>query len=117
MQSLSNKNGAKADSQSNKTQTIRVLLVDDQNFARQRLKAMLESQPGLEIVGKAENGAAALELVQSLQPNVVLMDLEMPEVDGVQATEDIVASNPDCKVIVLTIHESEEYVNQVKVVE
>ena len=111
--SPSNKNGAQADSQSNKTQKIRVLLVDDQNFARQRLKAMLESQPGLEIVGKAENGAAAQKLVQSLQPNVVLMDLEMPEVSGIQASEEIVANNPDCKVIVLTIHESEEYVNQV----
>ena len=111
MQSLSN-NGAKPQTKQ-QVQKIRVLLVDDQNFARQRLKAMLESESGLEIVGTAEDGSVALEQVGSLESGVVLMDLEMPEMNGIEATKAIVERYPKCKVIVLTAHESEEYVNDV----
>lgn len=108
MQSISN-NGAKPDLK--QQQKIRVLLVDDQNFARQRLKAMLESESDLEIVGMADGGSTAIEQVKKLQSDVVLMDLEMPDMDGVKATEAIAAKFPHCKVIVLTIHEEEEYFN------
>ena len=108
MQSIS-KNGAKP--ASGQQQKIRILLVDDQNFARQRLKTMLESAADFEIVGTANNGSIAVEKVKSLQSDVVLMDLEMPDMNGVEATKAIVECFPRCKVIVLSIHEEEEYVN------
>lgn len=65
---------------------IRVLLVDDQSIIRQGLKVLLELEPDLQIVGEADNGQTAIELVEALQPDVVLMDIRMPIMDGVAAT-------------------------------
>ena len=66
---------------------ISLLLVDDQNLIRQGLKALLELEPDLVVVGEAENGAIAIDRVRELQPNVVLMDIRMPVMDGVTATK------------------------------
>jgi DNA-binding NarL/FixJ family response regulator len=89
---------------------ITVLLVDDQNLIRQGLKALLELEPDLEIVGEAENGEAAISLVATLQPNVVLMDIRMPIMDGVAATREIQEQFPNIKILVLTTFDDQEYV-------
>ena len=84
---------------------ISVLLVDDQNLIRQGLKALLELEPDLKIVGEAENGKQAVELVEQLQPNVVLMDIRMPLMDGVAATREIKNKFAQTKILVLTTFE------------
>jgi DNA-binding NarL/FixJ family response regulator len=89
---------------------ITVLLVDDQSLIRQGLKALLELESDLEIVGEAENGQMALELIAQLSPDVVLMDIRMPIMDGVAATKEIQKSFSGVKVLVLTTFDDDEYV-------
>ncbi|OUL37447.1 DNA-binding response regulator [Nostoc sp. T09] len=89
---------------------IKVLLVDDQNLIRQGLRALLELEADLEIVGEAENGEMAIDLVAQLQPNVVLMDIRMPIMDGVAATREIQKRFSNIKVLVLTTFDDDEYV-------
>ena len=81
---------------------INILLVDDQNLIRQGLKVLLELEPDLSIIGEAENGQVAIDSVAKLQPNVVLMDLRMPIMDGVTATREICQRFPDVNILVLT---------------
>lgn len=89
---------------------IKVLLVDDQNLIRQGLRALLELEPDLEIVGEAENGEQAIKLSEQLQPDVILMDIRMPIMDGVAATREIQKYFPDIKILVLTTFDDDEYV-------
>lgn len=89
---------------------IKVLLVDDQSLIRQGLRALLELEQDLEIVGEAENGENALDLVAELQPDVVLLDIRMPIMDGVAATKEIQKRFPGIKVLVLTTFDDDEYV-------
>ncbi|HLO87933.1 MAG TPA: response regulator transcription factor [Nostocaceae cyanobacterium] len=89
---------------------IKVLLVDDQSLIRQGLKALLELEADLEIVGEAENGEVAIDLVSDLQPDVVLMDIRMPIMDGVATTREIQKRFPKIKVLVLTTFDDDEYV-------
>lgn len=91
---------------------IRLLLVDDQNLIRRGLRALLKTDAELEIVGEAENGREAIDLIAALQPDVVLMDIRMPIVDGVEATRIICARSPAPKVLVLTTFDDREYVTQ-----
>jgi DNA-binding NarL/FixJ family response regulator len=91
--------------------TIDILLVDDQNLIRQGLKALLELEADLRVVGEAENGAIAIEFVKALQPNVVLMDIRMPVMDGVTATKEICRQFPDVNVLVLTTFDDDTYVS------
>jgi DNA-binding NarL/FixJ family response regulator len=91
---------------------IRVLIVDDQIIVRQGLRSLLESKPDLQIVGDAENGQKAIEQVEAQQPDVVLMDVRMPVMDGVAATRLIGARFPGTKVLVLTTFDDDEYVSQ-----
>lgn len=91
---------------------IRVLLVDDQSLIRQGLKALLELEADLQVVGEGENGQAAIALVESLQPDVVLMDIRMPIMDGVAATREICQRFANTKVLVLTTFDDDEYVAQ-----
>jgi DNA-binding NarL/FixJ family response regulator len=88
---------------------IRLLIVDDQSLIRQGLKAILEQEPDLHVVGDAENGKVALELVAALQPDVVLMDIRMPEMDGRTATKLIVQNFPKVKVLVLSTFDDDSY--------
>jgi DNA-binding NarL/FixJ family response regulator len=90
--------------------TIRVLVVDDQTLVRTGFRMILEAQPDIEIVGEAGDGVAAVELSQQHQPDVVLMDIRMPEMDGVAATKAITAAQPDTRVLVLTTFDLDEYV-------
>ncbi|MFN6486320.1 MULTISPECIES: response regulator transcription factor [unclassified Nostoc] len=92
-----------------KSSPIRLLIVDDQSLIRQGLKAMLEQEPDLQVVGDAENGKVALELVAELQPDVVLMDIRMPEMDGRTATKLIVENFPNIKVLVLSTFDDDSY--------
>jgi DNA-binding NarL/FixJ family response regulator len=81
---------------------IRVLLVDDQTLFREGLSTLLLAQPDIDVVGEATNGEEALRLAASLRPQVVLMDLRMPVLDGIEATRRLRTAQPDCRVIVLT---------------
>ena len=93
-------------------QPISILLVDDQNFARRFVTRSLEFQQDLKIVGTAENGKEAIALVGSLKPDVVLIDLEMPGMDGITATEIIVQKFPETKVLILSSHDTGEYLQK-----
>ena len=90
--------------------SIRLLLVDDQALFREGLRLLLSSQPDLKVVGEAGDGEAALQEAARLRPDVVLMDLRMPTLDGVAATRRLLAAQPDCRVIVLTTFDDDEYV-------
>jgi hemolysin D len=86
---------------------IRILLVDDQKSIRESLKMILESAPDLQVVGTASDGHTAIEQVSYLKPDVVLIDMEMPGLDGVSATQVISENFSDVKVLVLSMHDDE----------
>jgi DNA-binding NarL/FixJ family response regulator len=89
---------------------IRILLVDDQALFREGLRTLLSVRPDLEVVGEAGNGQEAVEAATKLRPDVVLMDLRMPVLNGVAATRRLQQELPECKVIVLTTFDDDEYV-------
>ena len=93
----------------NDSPATRILLVDDQPMLRMGYRMVLDAQPDLNVVGEAENGLEAVEMTARLEPHVVLMDVRMPGLDGVQATERIVASGSDSRIIVLTTFDLDEY--------
>ncbi len=89
---------------------IRVLIADDQELIRQSLSFVLDAQADITMVGTASNGREAIELVRKEKPDVVLMDIRMPEVDGVECTRLVKAAYPQIKVIILTTFDDDEYV-------
>ena len=89
---------------------IRVLIADDQELIRQSLSFVLDAQADIAMVGTASNGREAIELVRKEKPDVVLMDIRMPEVDGVECTRLIKTAHPQIKVIILTTFDDDEYV-------
>src|SRR4030095_11042247 len=89
---------------------IRILIADDQALFREALRTLISLQPDLEVVGEAANGEEALRIAPLLLPNVVLMDLQMPVLDGVAATRRLHAEQPQCRVIALTTFDDDEYV-------
>jgi DNA-binding NarL/FixJ family response regulator len=90
--------------------TIRVVVVDDDDLMRAGLKAVLSSDPAIAVVGEARNGRLAVERVGVLRPDLVLMDVRMPEVDGIAATRQILAATPTVKVVILTTFEQDDYI-------
>ena len=92
------------------TAPIRVLLVDDDALMRAGLEAILSSDSGVHVVGEASDGRVAVEQVRRLQPDVVLMDIRMPEVDGIAATREVVAASPEVRVVILTTFEDDDYI-------
>lgn len=90
--------------------TIRVLVADDQPLARSGVRLIIETRPDLEIVGEAENGEQAVRLAHRLQPDVILLDIRMPELDGIEATKRIVAAGNKARILVLTTFDLDEYV-------
>ncbi len=95
------------------TGKIRVLIVDDHTILRAGLRMMLNAQPDIEVVGEASDGHQAVIAAQRLQPDVILMDITMPECNGIEATRQVKRLLPDMRVLVLTMHENEEYLFQV----
>ena len=91
---------------------IQILLVDDQYIIRQGLKVMLESNPDMQVIGEAENGQRAIDQIPLLQPDIVLMDIRMPIMDGVAATGAIAQLYPDLKILILTTFDDDEYVSK-----
>jgi DNA-binding NarL/FixJ family response regulator len=89
---------------------IRVLLADDQELVRSGFRLILEMAEGIDVVGEAEDGREAVELAKELKPDVVLMDVRMPDVDGIEATRQLRAANLDARVLVLTTFDLDEYV-------
>ncbi|MFI2371958.1 response regulator [Streptomyces sp. NPDC018833] len=92
--------------------TIRVLIVDDQAMVREGFSVLLNAMPDIEVVGEAVNGREAVRRVAELVPDVVLMDIRMPELNGIEATREIVAADSGAKVLVLTTFDLDEYVYQ-----
>ncbi|MEO3922876.1 response regulator transcription factor [Micromonosporaceae bacterium B7E4] len=90
--------------------TIRVLLVDDQPLLRLGFRMVLESQPDLAVVGEAGDGAQGVSMTRTLRPDVVLMDVRMPVLDGIEATRQIVESGASARILVLTTFNLDEYV-------
>jgi two-component system, NarL family, response regulator LiaR len=90
--------------------SIRILIVEDQRIVRDGLIALLEDEPEIAIVGETADGAQAVEAYARLQPDVVLMDLQMPEMDGAEATRRIRATDPDARILVLTTYATDEFI-------
>jgi DNA-binding NarL/FixJ family response regulator len=92
--------------------TIRVFIVDDQQMFREGLRAMLAADADIDVVGEAENGRAALKLVRDAKPDVVVMDVSMPDLNGIEATRQIKSLAPNVRVIALSAHSDQRFVSR-----
>lgn len=92
---------------------IRILIVDDHNLVRAGIKNMLSKIKTFEVIGEAENGREGIELTKKLRPDIVVMDISMPKLSGIETCKIISQKYPDSKVLILTMHDNEEYVLQV----
>ena len=92
------------------TEAIRVIIVDDESLVRAALRVFLESSDGFELVGEADNGADAITLVRATQPDVVLMDVQMPSMDGIEATQRLTREFPGLKIVALTTFSTERVI-------
>ena len=90
--------------------TIRILLADDHAVVREGLRTMLEREPGLDIIGVAENGRAAVRLAAEQKPDIVIMDIGMPGMNGIEATRQIIRDTAGCKIICLSMHSERKFV-------
>jgi DNA-binding NarL/FixJ family response regulator len=90
--------------------SVRVLVVDDDDLMRAGLRAVLSSDGTIEVVGEATTGRHAIERVRALRPQVVLMDVRMPDLDGIAATREVLATSPEVRVVILTTFEQDDYV-------
>jgi DNA-binding NarL/FixJ family response regulator len=89
---------------------IRVLIVDDDDLMRAGLRGVLSSDPAIELVGEADDGRAAAYRTRLLKPDVVLMDIRMPDLDGISATREVLAAFPEVKVVIVTTFEQDDYI-------
>jgi two-component system, NarL family, response regulator NreC len=92
--------------------TVRVLIADDHNVVRAGLHALLANQPGLEVIGEAERGGQALQLAQEMAPDLLLMDISMPEQDGIQVARQLAQAHSPIRILFLTVHEDEELLRE-----
>lgn len=95
-----------------KGRTITIVLADDHTIVRQGLAKLLEAEPDIQVVGEAENGRQAVTKVEELQPNVVIMDIAMPLLNGIEATRQIRKISPHTKVIILSMHSHDRYISE-----
>ncbi len=102
-------NGTTPTSLKGEPEPARLIVVDDHDFVRDGIKLMLSAEQDIRVVGEAANGREALELCQRVRPELVLMDVRMPRVDGLAATREIKQRFPDISVLVITMHENEDY--------
>jgi len=93
-----------------KEKPIRILIADDHQLVRQGLMALLSVKPGIEVIGQAADGGEAVELAQSLEPDIILLDLLMPNKDGIEATREIKAEDPDARILIMTSFAEDENV-------
>lgn len=91
---------------------IRILLADDHTLVRSGIRALLEAEPGLSVIGEAEDGRTAVALACQLKPDVVLMDIAMPLLNGLEATRQLKQQSPQMRVLILSMHDNEEYIRQ-----
>ena len=91
---------------------IQLLLVDDHNMVRQGLRVLLEAEPDIAVIGEAETGRQAVQMARTLQPDVIVMDIAMPNLNGLEATRQIVKEVPNAKVLVLSSYGDDEYLHQ-----
>jgi DNA-binding NarL/FixJ family response regulator len=91
---------------------VRILLADDHAMLRDGVRMVLESHPGFEVVGTADNGGEAVALAQSLQPDIAVLDVAMPDLNGLEATRAIRACCPNTEVVILSMHEGEDYLRE-----
>lgn len=90
--------------------TIRILLADDHGMMREGLRTLLEAQPEIEVIGEAGSGMEAVKLAQELSPEIVVMDVGMPDLNGVEATRQILSVRPEIKVLALSVHSESQFV-------
>src|SRR5258708_3412513 len=93
-------------------QKINVLLAEDHTIVRQGFRLLLEGEPDIAVVGEAETGRQAVQLVRKLRPDVVVMDIAMPQLNGLEATRQIIKEAPSTKVVILSSYSDDEYVQQ-----
>lgn len=91
-------------------EVIKIVLIDDHNLFREGVKRILSFEPAFDVVAEADDGRDAKEIVEKYNPDIVLMDINMPETNGIEATKELLQNNPDLKVIILSIHDDENYV-------
>jgi DNA-binding NarL/FixJ family response regulator len=91
---------------------VRILLADDHAMLRDGVRMVLESHPGFEVVGTADNGRDAVRLAEELRPDIAVLDVAMPEINGLEATRAIIENSPETSVVVLSMHEGEEYLRE-----
>src|SRR5712691_665132 len=92
---------------------LRILIADDHEVARQGIRALLESHPGWEVCAEAKDGREAVELATNSKPDIVLLDIGMPNLNGLDAARQILAMSPEARILILTIHDSEQVVREV----
>src|SRR5699024_1022833 len=92
------------------SQKIKIALIDDHKLFREGVKRILSFEASFEVVAEAGDGTGVNELVKTYEPDVVLMDINMPEINGIEATKELLNKYPDIKVIILSIHDDESYV-------
>jgi DNA-binding NarL/FixJ family response regulator len=91
---------------------LRIYLADDHAVVREGLRALVDRQPDMEVIGEAGDGRTAVEQAKELHPDIVVMDISMPELSGTAATQQLTAAAPDVKVLALTVHEDKSYLRQ-----
>ncbi len=91
----------------------RILIADDHDVVRSGLRALLHSFPDFSVIGEAADGEEAVRLASERKPDVILMDISMPRLDGIEATTHIIEQQPDARVVILSVHEDEEYVRRI----
>jgi two-component system, NarL family, response regulator NreC len=104
---------AAAASTASTTDLIRVLIADDHTLFRQGVRRLLEDSHSVSVVGEAEDGLDATRQAASLQPDVILMDISMPKMNGIEATRQILSERPEARVLILTMHDNERYIGQI----
>jgi DNA-binding NarL/FixJ family response regulator len=95
-----------------RTEEISVLLVDDHTIVRQGLRKLLEEEPGITVIGEAEDGREAVSQVEKLRPKIVIMDVTMPSLNGIEATRHIKKASPETRVIILSMHSHDRYISE-----
>lgn len=89
----------------------RVVIADDHGMLRKHLSSLLSSHPDFHVIGEAEDGLEAIERVEELAPDLVVLDIAMPRMNGIEATKEIKRRHPEMKILVITVHDDEQYMN------